>query len=784
MANGEIYPVVKIDWDADGSFATSGDDISADVMRVTWRRGIYDRFDQMGRVGSLDLILKNVDKNYSPEYSSGTHYGKLLPGREFKLQMTDGTTTWDAFRGVISRIEPVPGVMDKRQAIFKCECTLGPINRAKDLTLPVMYDVTVDDVLERIGSAAYRTDRATGTITVNSVPGNGEMVKIGEVVYTLVSSAPAAPYEVLIGASAAATAQNITDAINTAATASTTYGANTEKHPDVSAAVSGATITLTAVARGTWGNAIELSAGWPQAVADDLTLTYGSVGSGSLSDTYTQNAVYYQLDESASGLVGYIDFIINGIGTDINIYGYYSAAPGEVIYLYLYNAVDGTYRSAGSISHSATPGNFSITLPPSFTSPDGDVRVWFINGGAGNPAYDWYLDRIYVNTDEPEVVGNISVSGSTLSGGTDGPAGLMNYDTGTLILNIVGNQWDENTTGYQAMRSVVESEPASLFWVAADGTLVFKNKDWIFQQFNTAASMTIDDTSNTARGALDWDEVVNRVDVKYTIADVTASGVIAKANSVVSVPGQWGIADANRYNPSDALPEGGTGMVMLPFVDQGTGRPAGVASIILPLVPGTDYDVFDDADGNGYDYTSSGLITINAAVTSRGVELQIQNAALGTLYLHNLQVRGVLYVMYDSQHALIEDTDSQDDYGLQSKTFDLPYASSQIYNLAPSYGQWLIGANKDPIYRVETIEFLGKTIVGGVNIFSLDIGDLIDYSESQTEANNFSMLITAINGDWQKGRGSKLTFMVRRVDDREYWILGTSVLGSNTLPGI
>lgn len=790
MTNGVIYPVVAVDWDADGSFATAGDDISDYVISVKWRRGIFGRFDQMARVGTATVLLSNTDKRFSPEYASGDYYGNLLPGREIQIQFSDGGTTWDTFRGVIVSINPTPGTHGPWQMALECECTLGRINRTKTFSIPLAQELTVDDALERIGASIYKTGRATGTLTVDSVPANGELVAIGSNIYTMVTAAPASPYEVLIGASAAATAQNITDAINTAYTASTTYGANTEKHPEVSAAVSGAEITLTALARGTWGNRIPLSAGIPEAVVDSITIDYGTVGAGTVADTYTQNATYYQLDEAATtpGLQVQFDFVVNGSAGEFNLYGYYSAAPGQNIYVFFYNYVSGTWSMLPDdpITHAGAPGNYAVTLPPQYVSSDGDISCITQASGAGNPAYDWFLDHIYVTTDMPETAGSFTVSGATFSGGTDGPVGLMNYDTGILELSQIGDLWDDDTSGYQAMREVIESEPASLLWTAGDGTLTFKNKDWVFKQYDTAASLTLDGESNNALGSIDWDEVINRVDIEYTPKTTTSSGVIARAKGVVAIPGLWGVNDAERYNPSYDLPESGTGFVKLPFVDSGTGEPAGVASVVLPLVAGTDFEVYDDAAGEGYDYTNDGLLTLNAAVTGSGIELQVQNTALGVLYLHNLQVRGTLYVAYDSSHALVEDTTSQGTYGLQAQSYVLPIPSSDVHNLAPAYGQWLIGANKDPVFRIDALEFLGQTEIGSVNLYSLDIGDNVDYSEEQTAVSDHKLLITATEGEWYIGRPSRIKFAVRRIDDFKYWILedADSELGVNTRLGI
>jgi hypothetical protein len=49
--------VVCVDWDSDGSFATSGDDISAYVMDAQIQTGSQDPNQQTANVGTLTLVV-------------------------------------------------------------------------------------------------------------------------------------------------------------------------------------------------------------------------------------------------------------------------------------------------------------------------------------------------------------------------------------------------------------------------------------------------------------------------------------------------------------------------------------------------------------------------------------------------------------------------------------------------------------------------------------------------------------------------------------------------------
>jgi len=97
----------------------------------------------------------------------------------------------------------------------------------------------------------------TLTLTGNAVA--AEQVIIGNITYSFRTVLVAA-YDVLIGATASDTLDNLIAAINGAAGAGTTYGTGTVAHPDVTAAAgAGDTMTVTANTPGAAGSLIETS---------------------------------------------------------------------------------------------------------------------------------------------------------------------------------------------------------------------------------------------------------------------------------------------------------------------------------------------------------------------------------------------------------------------------------------------------------------------------------------------------------------------------------------------
>lgn len=97
---------------------------------------------------------------------------------------------------------------------------------------------------------------ATGTLTAAGNPSADDTVTVAGRTYTFKASLSGAD-QVLIGADASATLDNLIAAINGAAGAGTTYGNGTTAHATVTAAAgSGDTMVVTAVTGGTAGNAL------------------------------------------------------------------------------------------------------------------------------------------------------------------------------------------------------------------------------------------------------------------------------------------------------------------------------------------------------------------------------------------------------------------------------------------------------------------------------------------------------------------------------------------------
>ena len=173
---------------------------------------------------------------------------------------------------------------------------------------------------------------AAGTLTLAGNAGNNETVVIGSKTYTFKTALTGAANEVLIGAAATNSIDNLIAAINAAAGAGTLYGTGTTASTQVTAAAgAGDTMVVTAIVKGTGGNSI----------ASTETMVSGSWGGATLASGANPSAA-----NSITGIVT----AINGTTSATNLRAV--AVAGGVL------VIDGTTRGGSACSETlAGSGN-------------------------------------------------------------------------------------------------------------------------------------------------------------------------------------------------------------------------------------------------------------------------------------------------------------------------------------------------------------------------------------------------------------------------------------------
>lgn len=804
---------VYIDWDADGAFTETDDDISAYVKGVSWKAGIWDRTSNVARAGRASITLTNLDRRFSPDNTDSPYYGRFKPNLPIRIDATDGLTAWPVFRGVITDFNADSGDLGRREARISAEDLVGVLSRTR-ISLPMRYLLKGDAALKLVTSAVFRSARATGTVTITANPGDGETLTIGDTVYTFETGALDAAYKVKVGATPSATALNLAAAINAAQTATefgygadTVYGADTIKHPDVSAvseglggAAGGSTnieptdnLNYIAIGREPSGNTIvvaqqfRIDAGTLVEIqfyiltktGNPGTLTWevrdevgGAPGNILQSGSFAPAENQWNVIAVASGVSLYADtnywIVLRCTNTPSTSNNYWRWRYGDTVYAA--GVCADSYNGGAWVFYPQLDQSVRITTGE---ITEADVFLTAVARGA-------WGNSVGLATD----AGDIALSAATLEGGADGPAGLFDYEASTVTLDEIGATWGQDrTSGLRAIQDVVDSEGTALFWAAGDGTLTFKNRDWLFTRQAEAANLTLDGEMQQANVSVSLADITNRVTVRYRPRNTRATGIIAQSTGIVSVPGTGlsgsSLVKNERHNQSDNLPNpDNTAFARLSYVDTETGQVIGAEDLTLPLVAGTDFTVNDSGDGTGFDYTNSKRVLFSVAATGSGVDVTMQNSAMGTLYVKDLQVRGTAIIQYDPLDVTVEDTTSITNYGLQETTFGLPFTATNTHMFAPILARYLLRRNANPTSYQEPLSFRNVTEVDGTNLYSLDIGDILDVTETQTAISGRRLLITGVGGSIGQGNVATLQWHTWRLDDATYGIWDDDTFGT------
>ncbi len=92
-----------VDWEDNGDFVDANEDVSADLVGATLFRG-RTAVNEEYTSGLLTATLKNRSGTYSPFNTSSPLDGKVLPGRDVKLEAVHNSITYPIFRGRIKKI--------------------------------------------------------------------------------------------------------------------------------------------------------------------------------------------------------------------------------------------------------------------------------------------------------------------------------------------------------------------------------------------------------------------------------------------------------------------------------------------------------------------------------------------------------------------------------------------------------------------------------------------------------------------------------------------------------
>ena len=170
-----------VDWNNDGSFGGAQDDISSDVLEISYSRGRDFASQLTGNsiAGKLTATLVNNDGKYSPDNTSSTLTGLINPGLPIQLAGGDGSSFPYDFSftfseipqwvGRLERILPSPSSTDLKTATLEGFGVLGYLNDFIpniETQTDKRTDEAIDAILDAVGWPDADRDLAEGETTM------------------------------------------------------------------------------------------------------------------------------------------------------------------------------------------------------------------------------------------------------------------------------------------------------------------------------------------------------------------------------------------------------------------------------------------------------------------------------------------------------------------------------------------------------------------------------------------------------------------------------------------
>jgi len=324
----------------------------------------------------------------------------------------------------------------------------------------------------------------------------------------------------------------------------------------------------------------------------------------------------------------------------------------------------------------------------------------------------------------------------------------------------------DQTTVFQALADSTLSEWGR-WWVDRDGTFRFVSREYVVQRIIQATVLALTDGMGYTLVAIqDAFPIINKAKVKVTPRQSVAGVVLGQIQSPLSIPGAVGGVQ-------------GQTTVTITFHDA-AGKPIGGDNVIPPVAV-TDWKLSDNPiSANGFDYTTNvNLRAPTFIISASQITCTFYNFASGQLWIFPLQVRGTGVYQYDPV------TITQDDLALQAQDLismwnvPLPFTDDVLF--AGSLAYYLVQRYKQPILEVQAVTAPFKTALGGVDLLSVEMLDVIAITDAKAGLSAVRHIVTsfACTIDVVAGSAalSSLSWSLERIDDVAYGIYDDPVYG-------
>jgi len=164
---------LSVDWNNDGDFGESDENITSYVESAWWDRGRDNSSQLEGKSisGATEWVLDNSDGEFSSFNSGSPFYGKILPNRLCKIEMRIGVGAWvTKFLGYLEEISPSPAaVQTSAKATLRAHGILGWLAEKKvtvEMHTNIKTGAAIADVCTQAGIPSGKRTIDTGRSTI------------------------------------------------------------------------------------------------------------------------------------------------------------------------------------------------------------------------------------------------------------------------------------------------------------------------------------------------------------------------------------------------------------------------------------------------------------------------------------------------------------------------------------------------------------------------------------------------------------------------------------------
>jgi hypothetical protein len=306
-----------------------------------------------------------------------------------------------------------------------------------------------------------------------------------------------------------------------------------------------------------------------------------------------------------------------------------------------------------------------------------------------------------------------------------------------------------------------------LIYLRADGTLRYEGRH--ARMLDTTSDWTLTDAD-----IVDLEIPSSREDIRNTVRVTYHPKIVDPLPTTLLY---------DQTNP--IFVEAGTTKFLLgPYRDPNTGDQIGGVAV-QDQVAGTDYTANTAENGTGTDLTASFSIVVTKGSSGAAFNVTNSSGVDGWLTRNRLYGKGV----YDRGAVSVDATDdySVELYGERVAQFDMEYQA--INEVAQGAAGYFRDKYKNPLAQVRRVVVIGDEATKVTQILRRDISDRLSITETVTGVDN-AFFINAIELEALPTRHLQATYTLAPAQDPFagqlavglWWILGTSVLGSGTIP--